>query len=268
MATCQELAICSTCGNEYGGKGAHTGGMATCKNRAQCTLCGKYYGTLTSCQGGQATCISYAVCDICHQTYGELGYCEGGKATCIKQAICSTCGEPYGSLGSCSVGFATCVQRAICSTCGQEYGNLGTHNLVNNICTYCGVEAVVIETAHDPYSNNYNYIVIGTWNFADAKSVNITITYQTESTSYDWVSICSGTSYVSGSSYSSSRTYLNTSGRVVAATGVNSNVKFGGKNKTTVTFNNINMTNGTVIFRSDGSENDYYGATITITPNY
>lgn len=268
MATCQELAICSTCGNEYGEKGAHTGGTATCKNRAQCTLCGKYYGTLTRCQGGQATCMSYAVCDICHQTYGELGYCEGGKATCIKKAVCSTCGEPYGSLASCAGGFATCVQRAICSTCGQEYGNLGTHNLVNNICTYCGVEAVVIETAHNPYSNNYNYIVMGTWNFAGAKSVNITITYQTESTSYDWVSICSGTSYVSGSSHSSSRTYLNTSGQVVAATGIHSSVKFGGKSKTTKTFNNINMTNGTVIFRTDGSENNYYGATITITPNY
>ena len=35
-----------------------------------------------------------------------------------------------------------------------------------------------------------------------------------------------------------------------------------------LTFENVNMLTGEVTFRTDGSGNNYYGATVTVTPNY
>ena len=163
-------------------------------------------------------------------------------------------------------GTADCYNKAICTICGTPYGEY-VHNLSNSgVCTICGTVCFLVETSHN-YTNNLNYIVLGSWNYSDAKSVNITIEYETESTSYDWVSIVEGNDYIAGSSYNQTKNYLNTSGNIVSTTGTNSSVKFGGKTRTTKTFTNVNMLQGTVVFRSDSSS-VYWGAKVTITPNY
>ena len=132
----------------------------------------------------------------------------------------------------------------------------------------CGAKGMVIESAHTPYANNINYNVLGTWDYSDAKSVTISITYRTESISYDWCSITSGTDYISGKSHNTQRTYLGTDGKLIETTGTNTNVKFGGSTLKTVTFSDINMLTGSVIFRTDSSGNAYDGITVVIIPNY
>lgn len=126
----------------------------------------------------------------------------------------------------------------------------------------------IIETSHNPYENNNDYIVLGTYNFPNANSVNITITYQTESTSYDWISITEGKNYVAGKSYTEQRKYLTSSGSITTTKGNSSTARIGGTTYTTKTFNNVNLKTGSIIFRTDGSVNSYYGAKVIITPNY
>ena len=195
--------------------------------------------------------------------------CSGGIATCTQRAVCKTCGNEYGELVNHTGGIATCIQPAVCITCGNEYGELGSHSMSNGYCTTCNenISEVVVESQHSPYANSQNYVVLGTWDYSNAQSVTITITYQTESTSYDWISFTEGTDYVANSSYSATRNYLNTNGEIVSTTGTTSSVKFGGSTKQTKTFT-VEMLTGSVIFRTDSSSNNYYGAQIIITPNY
>ena len=172
-------------------------------------------------------------------------------------------------------GTATCSQKAICELCGEEYGQIAEHTIENGTCTTCGktlsLDPIVIETKHNPYLNNQNYVVIGTWDFSDARSVNIKIEYQTESLEYDWVAITGGTDYMPGgpSVYDETRTYLKYDGTLVTGYSSDSSaVTFGGDRLRTQTFENVNMLTGSVIFKSDEAENNYYGVKVTVTPNY
>lgn len=101
------------------------------------------------------------------------------------------------------------------------------HNIQNGTCTVCNKETTLIETPHTPYENNQNFVVLGTWNYQDATSVDITIIYQTESTSYDFATITEGTDYVSGSMHNDVRRYLTTDGKIGNYTGTSNYVKFG-----------------------------------------
>ena len=293
-ATCQQLAICTICGNEYGEFGDHAGGAATCEQLAKCSVCDTEYGefadhipntddddcttdiTCSVCggvttegnnshNGGAATCQQLAICTICGTEYGELSGHRGGTATCQQLAVCTVCGTGYGELATHSGGTANCIKKAICSTCGNEYGELGSHQLVSGSCTICG--PTTIETAHNPYKNGQNYVGIGTWDYSLAKSVNITITYQTEPSSLDLVALTKGTDYANGS-HNKRRDYLTTSGEIITDTPWNTDVRFQGSSLTTVTFENVDMLTGTVVFNTDSSNNYYYGATVVITPNY
>lgn len=129
----------------------------------------------------------------------------------------------------------------------------------------------IIETAHDPYDNNMNYVLQGIWNMSEikgVKSVNVEITYQTEGVGWDWISIVRGDSYISGTS-TSTYTYLLTDGTLSTLnSGAITSVKFGGKTKETKEFKNLNMLAGSVILRTDSSINTYYGATVKITANF
>ena len=217
-------------------------------------------------QGGTATCINLKKCQWCGQEYGSLASHVGGTATCQNKAICTVCNQEYGSLASHVGGTATCQNKAICTVCNQEYGDLGNHTVEDNICTLCGKILTVIASEHN-YANNINYMVLGTWEYPDAKSVDINIEYQTESISYDWFSITEGTDYISGESYSSERNYLTTDGTIVKTTGNNNNIKFAGSTKTIKRFSNIEMLKGAIILRTDGSQT-YWGGRIEICPNY
>ena len=148
-------------------------------------------------------------------------------------------------------GSATCSQKAVCSDCGKEYGeHNNVHNAVDGKCIDCGITVTVIETTHNPYSNNQNDVIIGTWDYSDAQSVTIEVTYQTENTSYDWICFKSG------------EQYINYNGQLVSSA-----YKFGGSTITTRTITTTALT-GSVIFRTDSGGNDYYGAYIAVTPNY
>ena len=76
-------SACTICGEPKGGED-HTGGTATCENKAVCTVCGAEYGQLLAHAGGVATCQAKAVCATCGTAYGELAghvWGEDGKCT-------------------------------------------------------------------------------------------------------------------------------------------------------------------------------------------
>ena len=166
----------------------------------------------------------------------------------------------------CSVGAATCQSNATCPVCGNEYGERGHCTPIDGVCSLCGKNCTVIESAHSPYANS-NYVVLGTWDYSNATSVNITITYQTEAQIQDWCSITAGTDYVAGKSYGDTRSYLATDGSIISGTGYNSSVKFSGQFLKSITFENVDMLTGSVIFKTNNYNQHYYGIMVTITPN-
>ena len=94
-ATCQTLAVCKECGQEYGEKNSnnHVGTAEWIKNA---TVHKKSY----SC------CGAVAVAEAEHLFENgdclECGYActhSGGTATCEKKAVCQVCSEEYGELG-------------------------------------------------------------------------------------------------------------------------------------------------------------------------
>lgn len=169
-----------------------------------------------------------------------------------------------------SGGTATCAQRAVCDVCGEEYGSLGQHVMNNNnMCTICGATGTVIESNHSPYDNDMNYVVLGTWDYSDAKSVDILVEYQTQSTSYDWASVTQGNDYISGVSNATGRSYLASGGGTVwTSNSAYSGLKFGGTTRTQQYFKNSSFLTGSVIFKSNSSNNNYYGVKVTVIPNY
>ena len=101
-ATCENKAVCSVCGAEYGeklghdwnawvsnGDGTHT---RTCKRDSG----HKENGT---CSGGKATCTSKAVCDVCRTPYGDTAPHNttqyGGKDSSGHWDTCSTCDNKF-----------------------------------------------------------------------------------------------------------------------------------------------------------------------------
>lgn len=169
-------------------------------------------------------------------------------------------------------GTANCQQKAVCTLCGNEYGEIGSHITSNGSCTICDLTITSIETGHYPHEVDLYNVVLGTWDYSGANSVNITITYETWSSSSTYCSITEGTDYVSGSSQYDMRNYINKYGELVNTTGDDYYVKIGdGYNgPTTVTFSNVSMLTGSVIFNAyyyEGFAN-YYGIKVEVTPNY
>ena len=103
-----------------------------------------------------------------------------------------------------------------------------------------------IESAHNPYPNSQDNVILGELTFEGAKSLTVILDYQTEYTSYDYFLI-----YDSSSS----------------PTGINNNKKYGGETRTkeiiTINSNYIKIT-----FTSDSSGNSYFGLKAIVIPNY
>lgn len=97
-------------------------------------------------------------------------------------------------------------------------------------------------TGSNGYGNNRNLNDVVT--IPGAAKLEITLTYQTESTSYDWVCIWEGNhpEYTAAGNYSSSIT----------------GGKIGGNSKVTATYT-VNGDTATFGFRSDSSSDNYYG---------
>lgn len=101
-ATCENKAVCSVCGAEYGeklghdwndwvsnGDGTHT---RTCKRDSGHT-------ENANCSGGKATCTTKAVCDVCRTPYGDTVPHNttqyGGKDSSGHWDTCSTCDNKF-----------------------------------------------------------------------------------------------------------------------------------------------------------------------------
>ena len=104
----------------------------------------------------------------------------------------------------------------------------------------------IIESAHNPYPNSQDNVIIGEHTFEGARSLTVILDDQTESTSYDYFLI-----YDSSSS----------------TTGINNNKKYGGKTRTKETIT-INSNYIKITFTSDSSDNNYYGLKAIVIPNY
>lgn len=97
----------------------------------------------------------------------------------------------------------------------------------------------VIESKHSPYSNNLREEKEK--RFTGATSLTVELDYQTESTNYDWIYLYDST----GKEYG----------------------KYGGTTRKTETIT-IPGDYIKILFRTDGSGNNFYGYKATITPNY
>ena len=103
-----------------------------------------------------------------------------------------------------------------------------------------------IESAHNPYPNSQDNVIIGEHTFEGAKSLTVILDYQTEGTSWDYFLI-----YDSSSS----------------TTGINNNKKYGGSTRTQETIT-INSNYIKITFKSDSGGNNYYGLKAIVIPNY
>lgn len=106
------------------------------------------------------------------------------------------------------------------------------------------IAQVIIESDHNPYANNINNVVYYENTFEGASSLNVELTYQNESTSFDWVYLYDN---------ANSSTPFN-------------NQKYGGSTLTeTLTINSNYLK---ILFKTDSGGNNYYGFKAVITPNY
>ena len=103
----------------------------------------------------------------------------------------------------------------------------------------------IVESEHYPYANNINNVTYYENTFTDATSINVELTYQTENKSCDWIYLYDNPN---------STTPFN-------------NKKYGGYYLTTETLT-IPSNYIKIVFKTDGSSNNYYGFKAVITPNY
>jgi len=104
---------------------------------------------------------------------------------------------------------------------------------------------VIVESEHNPYANNINNVTYYENTFSGATSLTVELTYQTESTSYDWIYLYDN---------ADSTTPFN-------------NTKYGGTTLKTETIT-IPSNYLKIVFRTDSSQNNYYGFKAVIVPNY
>ena len=135
-----------------------------------------------------------------------------------------------------------------------EYGEIGfIHNSVNGYCVWCNRACTLIETNHYPYASQQTDSLIGSWDFSNAKSVEIVILYQTYTSSYDYLCLNFEDRYVNYNGTLTTNKY-----------------KFGGDDHTVraIHLQSVDMLTGNALFTSDNYQNNYYGFTIMILPNY
>ena len=180
------------------------------------------------------------------------------KVSCVDREVCID-----GCYGPTE---PTCEQRSVCERCGGEYGQWVICTPENGICTMCNRPATVIETTHYPCID-YAYGILGTWDYSDAQSVDITMTYQTDAYGSDGARIIQGVGHSAGYS-AETRTYLTADGELLETNNIDhADVSFNTiKNLCYDYFHDVDMLTGTIIYKS--SRADVYGATIVIRPNY
>lgn len=211
--------------------------------------------------------------NIVHCTDGDVCIQHtGGTASCSSKATCTTCGIKYGDIKSHTGGTATCTTKRTCTVCEQQYGSTISYSIVNGKCPMCGLDNNKITFTTSEYVNSIYYKVLGTWEFDNNSTVDITITCNTER-NWDYIMLAVGSNYTSGTSPSSSYNFISTSGTIGSCTTTTlsgskeSIFKFTSdpsKVEKTWTLTNVPVPKGSVIVYTDGSVLGA-GATVTVT---
>ena len=158
----------------------HTGGSASCTHRAVCTRCGQEYGGLDSHSyrnkvvddsylKSAATCTSPAVyytscrCgDVGTQTFESgqaLGH-TGGTATCTEKAKCTRCGEAYGELKAHTFDKQVATDKylkdaATCTKAASYYYSCACGEKGTTVFTSGNVKAHTYDTAWSSDATNH-----------------------------------------------------------------------------------------------------------------
>ena len=138
---------------------------------------------------------------------------------------------------------------------GNEFIIPDTDVTISDIVT---ISCKKIESAHNPYPNSQDNVIIGELTFEGAKSLTVTLDYQTQSTN-----IYGYSEY----DYNSYHDYFLIYDSSSSTTGINNNKKYGGRTRTQETIT-INSNYIKITFTSDSSGNNYYGLRALVIPNY
>ena len=138
---------------------------------------------------------------------------------------------------------------------GNEFTIPDTDVTISDIVT---ISCKKIESAHNPYPNSQDNVIIGELTFEGAKSLTVTLDYQTQSTN-----IYGYSEY----DYNSYHDYFLIYDSSSSTTGINNNKKYGGRTRTQETIT-INSNYIKITFTSDSSGNNYYGLRALVIPNY
>lgn len=136
-ATCEEKALCETCGKAYGELGEHTYTIQNSDENyhwKECACGLQDEASKTAHSGGEATCQALAKCEECETEYGEYAKCDYSieKQDEVHHWLACACGEVLeGSKNLHYGGNATCKDVAICEECGIAYGDLEEHSYSN-----------------------------------------------------------------------------------------------------------------------------------------
>ncbi len=140
-ASCDELAVCSECGEGYGALKPHTAGAeADCENAQTCTVCGaelnaalghSYVGVETIAPTCSEAGVMTYTCSVCGDSYTEEIAATGAHEynyACDK--YCKNCGEKTNPTAKCSRVYHEATPAVSCI----EYGTKAYYQ-----CEYCGV---------------------------------------------------------------------------------------------------------------------------------
>ena len=125
---------------------------------------------------------------------------------------------------------------------GNEFIMPSKNVTITDITT---VDTKIIETAHNPYPDSQDNVVLGEYTFEGAKSLTVYLDYET-SWSDDYFYI-----------YDSS----------TATSGINGDKRYSSSSRTKETIT-INSNYIKITFTSDAKSNNYYGLKAIIVPNY
>ena len=126
---------------------------------------------------------------------------------------------------------------------GNEFIMPDIDVIISDIVT---IPCKTIETAHYPYSDSQDNVMLGEHTFEGAKSLTVILDYQTGGTNGDYF-------YIYDSSTSTA--------------GINNNKKYGGMTRIKATIT-INSNYIKITFESNSYDNNYYGLKAIVIPNY
>lgn len=97
VATCNEAAVCSKCGETDGDALGHDWLDATCVSPKKCKLCGQTEGSTKEHSYSSSTCTLPATCSVCGVTNGTAAGHRWNDATYDAPKTCAICGATEGS---------------------------------------------------------------------------------------------------------------------------------------------------------------------------